>query len=954
MRSVAGLVCVALLAACGANKSDGSFVQGDRGVVVTPAGDESRRVRLEVIGDRIVRVTSSADGNLDLPKSLMVVESTAPAPKFAVERREGEVALSTSQVVATVSLADGRVKFADASGNPLLAEDATRAPSKGVSQRFNSGTDEGFFGGGQHQYGMVDLNGEDVELSQHNSDIAVPFVVSTRNYGVLWDNNGISRIGDPKPYGLASRDLVIRDANGKPGGFTARYSLGGVHKLERVEKDINYQYIRDRFDWPNELLEPKAPVPGAPPNILPDQSVVWEGTLETRKPGAHKFQLYGSSYFKVYVNDALVLDRWRQNWNPLYHPFDVTMDPKKPTRIRIEWIPEGGYIALLHNDPLPDAERHSLAFTSDVGRAVDYYFVQGSDQDEVIAGYRTLTGKSVMLPKWAYGFWQSRQRYTNQKELVDVVAEYRKRRIPLDNIVLDWFYWKEDSWGSHEFDEARFPDPKGMVDAVHAHDARLMISVWPKFYPTTANYKELDAAGFIYRKNVEDGYLDWVGPGYKNAFYDPYSKAAREMYWRQVNEKLGVLGIDAWWMDATEPDPHSNLDIDSLIARNGPTALGPAEQFFNTYALVHSGGVYEGARAARPDTRVFILTRSGTAGIQRNASALWSGDIVSRWDDLYNQISAGVSIGYSGLPNWTFDIGGFALEQRFSTQKPKPEDLAEWRELNLRWFQLGAFAPIFRSHGEFPFREIYNLAPQNSKEDSEVYESLVWHDKLRYRLMPYIYTLAADTYHRDGTIMRGLAMDFTDDVAARNVRDEYLFGKAFLVAPVYEHRARTRQVYLPAGADWYDFHTGAFQSGGRSIEAAAPLARMPLYVRAGSIVPVGPEIQHTAEKPGAPITLLVFTGADGSFDYYEDDGLTYGYERGEFARIPLRYDAERNSLVIGARSGSYKGMPAERTFRVRWIRPGAKAPADLDAAADATVEYNGAEIAVPVRAAPVS
>ncbi len=950
MRSVAGLVCVALLAACGANKSDGSFVQGDRGVVVTPAGDESRRVRLEVIGDRIVRVTSAADGNLDLPKSLMVVESTAPAPKFAVERREGEVVLTTSQVVATVSLADGRVKFADAAGNPLLAEDATRAPSKGVSQRFNSGTDEGFFGGGQHQYGMVNLNGEDVELSQHNSDIAVPFVVSTRNYGVLWDNNGISRIGDPKPYGLASRDLVIRDANGKPGGFTARYSLGGVHKLERVEKDINYQYIRDRFDWPNELLEPKAPVPGAPPNILPDQSVVWEGTLETLKPGVHKFQLYGSSYFKVYVNDALVLDRWRQNWNPLYHPFDVTMDPKKPTRIRIEWIPDGGYIALLHNDPLPDAERHSLAFTSDVGRAVDYYFVQGSDQDEVIAGYRTLTGKSVMLPKWAYGFWQSRQRYTNQKELVDVVAEYRKRRIPLDNIVLDWFYWKEDSWGSHEFDEARFPDPKGMVDAVHAQNARLMISVWPKFYPTTANYKELDAAGFIYRKNVEDGYLDWVGPGYKNAFYDPYSKAAREMYWRQVNEKLGVLGIDAWWMDATEPDPHSNLDIDSLIARNGPTALGPAEQFFNTYALVHSGGVYEGARAARPDTRVFILTRSGTAGMQRNASALWSGDIVSRWDDLYNQISAGVSIGYSGLPNWTFDIGGFALEQRFSTQKPKPEDLAEWRELNLRWFQLGAFAPIFRSHGEFPFREIYNLAPQGS----EVYESLVWHDKLRYRLMPYIYTLAADTHHRDGTIMRGLAMDFADDVAARNVRDEYLFGKAFLVAPVYEHRARSRQVYLPAGADWYDFHTGAFQSGGRSIEAAAPLARMPLYVRAGSIVPVGPEIQHTAEKPDAPITLLVFTGADGSFDYYEDDGLTYGYERGEFVRIPLRYDAGRNSLVIGARSGSYKGMPAERTFRVRWIRPGAKAPADLDAAADATVEYNGAEIAVPVGAAPVS
>ena len=537
--------------------------------------------------------------------------------------------------------------------------------------------------------------------------------------------------------------------------------------------------------------------------------MTWEGTLESTKAGVHKFQLYGSSYFKLYVDGKLVLDRWRQNWNPLYHPFDVKMTANTPVKVRIEWIADNGYIALLHNDPMPDIDRHSLTFTSDAGRAVDYYFVQGANQDEVIAGYRALTGKSVMLPKWAYGFWQSRQRYTNQKELVEVVNEYRKRKIPLDNIVLDWFYWKEDAWGSHEFDPARFPDPKGMIDELHAQNARLMISVWPKFYPTTSNYKELDAAGFIYRKNVEDGFLDWVGKGYTNAFYDPYSKPAREMYWRQVNEKLNVLGIDAWWMDATEPDPHSNLDIDSLKARNGPTAMGPAEQFFNTYALVHSGGVYEGARAARPDTRVFILTRSGTAGIQRNASAVWSGDIVSRWDDLYNQISAGVSIGYSGLPNWTFDIGGFALEQRYSTQKPKPEDLAEWRELNLRWFQFGAFAPIFRSHGEFPFREIFNISPPGS----EVYDSLVWHDRLRYRLLPYIYTVAADTYHRDGTIMRGLAMDFTDDVTARNVRDQYLFGKAFLVAPIYKYQARSRPVYLPAGADWYDFHTGTLHSG---------------------------------------------------------------------------------------------------------------------------------------------
>jgi alpha-D-xyloside xylohydrolase len=351
--------------------------------------------------------------------------------------------------------------------------------------------------------------------------------------------------------------------------------------------------------------------------------------------------------------------------------------------------------------------------------------------------------------------------------------------------------------------------------------------VWPKFYPTTANYKELDAAGFMYRKNVEDGFLDWVGKGYTSSFYDPYSKAARDIYWRQMNDKLGVLGIDAWWMDATEPDLHSNLDIDSIKQRIGPTAIGSSTDHFNSYALVHSGGVYEGSRAARPDKRVFILTRSGFGGIQRNAAAVWSGDIASRWDDLYHQISAGVSIGYAGVPNWTFDIGGFANESRYSAQKPAAADQEEWRELNLRWFQFGAFVPLFRSHGEFPLREIYNLAPQGS----EVYDSLVWHDRLRYRLMPYIYTVAANTYHHDGTIMRGLSMDFLDDLAARDVRDEYLFGNAFLVAPVYQYQARSRPVYLPAGAAWYDFHGGKRLEGGQKIDAAAPLNRMPLFVR---------------------------------------------------------------------------------------------------------------------------
>jgi len=941
MKHLSGLLCL-LLVACAPKGPQGSFTQNDGGVIVTPASGSAKRVRLEVLADRRVRVTAVADANLDLPPSLMVTETRVAPVSFKVERKDDDLALSTSQLVAHVSLQSGAVRFTDSSGQALLDETPLRTFGSGVSQRFNPGTDEAFYGLGQHQNAQMNLNGKDVELAQHNMDIGVPFVVSSRNYGVLWDNNSITRFGNPKPYALTSRDLKIRDATGKEGGFTARYSVDGVLKLERVEKDINYQYIRDRFNWPKELLTGKEPATGSAPDILPNQTVNWEGTVESPHAGVHKFQLYGSSYFKVFADDKLLLDRWRQNWNALYHDFDVAMEAGKPVKIRIEWIPNDGYLALLHNDPLPEAELHSLTFTSEVGRAIDYYLVTGASQDQVIAGYRALTGKAVLLPRWAYGFWQSRQRYTTQAELLGAVAEYRKRKIPLDNIVMDWFYWNEDSWGSHEFDKARFPDPKGMIDKVHAENAHFMISVWPKFYPTTANYKELDAAGFMYHGNIEAGALDWVGKGYTSSFYDPYSQPARDMYWRQVNEKLGVLGVDAWWMDATEPDPHSNLDIDSIKARIGPTALGPAANYFNTYALVHSGGVYQGSRAARPDKRVFILTRSGTAGIQRNAAAVWSGDIASRWDDLYNQISAGVSIGYAGLPNWTFDIGGFANEARYSAQQPKLEDLEEWNELNLRWFQFGAFVPLFRSHGEFPYREIYNLA----KQGTPMFDSLVWHDRLRYRLLPYIYTVAADTFHQDGTIMRGLSMDFLQDPAARDVRDEYLFGKAFLVAPVYQFKARSRPVYLPAGADWYDFHTGERQAGGQKVDAAAPLERMPLYVRAGSIVPVGPEIQYTGEKPGADITLLVFTGADGSFDLYEDDGVSYGYEKGEFARIPMRFDSASGKLTIGARTGSFPGMTEERTFKVRWIKPGAKAPSDLDAAVDATVSYKGAELTV--------
>lgn len=933
---LAAVCAAAVLAQPALPASAQNFQTTPEGVVLAPNRDPDRRVRLQVINDRIIRVTATPGSSLDIPRSLMTVASPA-GQGFEVSRRADTVLVSTPQLTAEVSGETGAVRFLDRSGKLILAEKPQRefAPTTvqgrsfhTIRQAFQSPADEAFYGLGQHQNHQMNYKGEDVELAQHNMDIGIPFVVSTRNYGLLWDNNSITRFGDPRPYEPIDAGLKLFDAGGKSGGLTATYSVGGKTVLTRIEPRLNYMYLKDRADWPAELADQKT------------ASVFWEGSIEAPSTGVHKFQLYSSGYAKVFIDDMLVLERWRQNWNPWYHNFHLPLQAGKPRRIRVEWSNDEGYIALLHRDPLPAAQQGELSLWSELGHAIDYTFIAGDNLDQVISGYRHVTGKAPMMPRWAYGFWQSRQRYKTQEELVDVVAEYRRRRIPIDNIVMDWFYWREDDWGSHRFDPDRFPDPKGMIDAVHRMDARLMISVWAKFYPTTENYRELDARGYIYRRNVEKAEKDWVGPGYVSSFYDPYPREAREIFWRQVRDNLNVLGIDAWWLDASEPDIHSNLDIEERKLRMGPTALGPGAAFFNSYPLLHAQGVYEGERRTDPDKRTFILTRSGFAGLQRYGAAVWSGDVVSRWSNLREQISAGVNLSMSGIPNWTHDIGGFSLEKRY--EQPNAADLAEWRELNLRWFQFGAFSPLFRSHGEFPYREVWHIAP----EGTEVYDSLVWHSRLRYRLLPYIYSLAGDTHHRDGTITRGLVMDFPEDRKVRNIDDEYLFGPSFLVAPVHDYKARERAVYLPAGTRWYDFHTGRPHEGGREIKAAAPLSRMPLYVRSGAIVPLGPDVQHTAEQTDGTLSVWVYAGRDGALELYEDDGLSYSYENGAWSRIPFAYDDATGAVTVGARRGSWPGMPERRRIGVRWISSERAGASDLTAQPDAVIDYDGQPVTV--------
>ena len=618
------------------------------GIIVTPMSGPDKAVRLELYGERIVRVTESPDGKLDLtPTPAVVAHPTTQS--FTTTQSSGAVTLRTRGVTATVSLADGRVSFTDPQGKVDLAEAGAGSftpvtiegvPFVSIRQQFNRGTDEGLFGLGQHQNGQMNYNGEDVELAQHNMDVAIPFVLSTRNYGLLWDNPSITRFGNPKPYAKAGGpDDTLRVNAGT--GWTATYRINGKQVAQRTEPTIDYQYLEDRTHWPAGTRTPDLS------NTVPGLAVSWEGRVVPRQSGLHRFRLYSSGYARVYVNGRKLLDRWRQNWNPFYHNFDLQLTAGKPVNVRVEWQPDGGYIALQHNGPQAEADRHSISFASEAAHAIDYYYIGGDNLDQVIAGYRQLTGKAALAPKWAYGFWQSRQRYETQDQLLGVLHEYRRRGLPLDNIVQDWLYWPENGWGCQCFDPKRFPNPKAMVDAVHKANAHIMISVWAKYYKGLPNFNELDSVHGIYRRMtdprpdepkdpdyIKTMYLDWVGPGYFNGFYDPYNARAKSIYWRQVRDGVMSKGFDALWLDSDEPDFHSNLSLDETSRRMSPTAAGPGRALFNSYPLVHVDGVYQGLISTRPDVRPFILTRSAFTGIQRDSAAVWSGDVASRWDNL--------------------------------------------------------------------------------------------------------------------------------------------------------------------------------------------------------------------------------------------------------------------------------------------------------------------------------
>jgi alpha-D-xyloside xylohydrolase len=730
-------------------------------------------MRLQICSDSIVHVLYSPTGTFPERKEFVIVKDTWPKTEFTTHTTEKEVTLTTARLKIAVDREDSTVVYSDLKKRPLLQEGPkTMEPAQVNGEQTWSaedvvkmyGSPEALYGLGQHQAGVWNYRGESVDVSQENTNVAVPFLLSTNGYGIFWNNTSASR-------------------------FNNRF--------------VHYLYI-----------------------------------------------------------------------------------------------------------------------SSQVADVIDYYFIYGPDFDKIIASYRELTGAAPLFGKWAYGFWQCKNKYQTQQELLGVAKKYRDLHIPMDNIVQDWFWWTNT--GEFKFN-SKYPNPTGMVKELHGEHVHLMMSVWPYFYPGSLTYDDMDKRGFFIDRTKSKSFHP-LGM----ALYDAFNPEARKYYWNLIDQSLFQIGADAWWMDTTEPETEGREK--NLLMYN-KTAIGSGARYSNIYPLMTTRGVYEGQRAASDEKRVFILSRSSFAGGQRYAVSSWSGDILSDWESYKRQIPAGLNLALSGIPYWTTDIGGFI------GGNPNPNDPA-FRELFIRWFEYGAFCPIFRVHGTRTTNENELWA-----YGAEAQTILTNYDRLRYRLMPYIYSVAWKVTNEGYTPMRPLVMDFQDDVRAQNTGDQFLYGPAILVNPVTEAGATSRRVYLPK-ADWYDFWTGAKTTGGKAIDAAAPLDRMPLYVRAGSILPLGPDMEWSTEKPADPIELRVYPGADGDFTLYEDENDSYRYEKGVYATIPIHWDDKRATLTIGKRQGSFPGMLQERKFQVVYVSDGHGADQTVAERTDKEVKYSGETVKV--------
>jgi alpha-D-xyloside xylohydrolase len=808
-------------------------------------------MRVEFCGDRVVHVVATPAAQIPTAK-VPIVTGPCKADNVHINIGKQEALLSTAALSVAINTATGAIRFLSPDGKVVLSEpnqggksfdvpSVFEAKTWQVQQTFVSPADEAQYGLGQHQEGIFNVHGIPIRLSQANTNISIPVVLSSNGYGILWNNPSLT------DFNPADQKIDIDPKTGK-GKFTtgAKGPYGFLISSDNKDKLI------------------------------------------------------------VEVNGQRVIGL-ENMWTPTSGSGSVNLEANKEYEVTAQGGPGGVELAVR---PPQD----TTAFRSEVGDAIDYYFFYGPELNRVIAGYRELTGEAPLFPKWAYGYWQCRERYHTQKEILDVGTEFRKRKLPVDALVQDWQYWGKYGWNAMKFDESNYPDPRGMMEQFHAMDEHVPISVWSRFGEDSDVYKRTSAKSLLV-------------PG--TPWTDFFNPEAQKAFWSELKQGIFDYGLDGWWMDASEPE----FDI----LKGHQTFLGSGESVRNAYPLYVTKSIYEGQRGTTDRKRVVIFTRSAFSGQQRYAAISWSGDISSNWITFQRQIPAGLSFSMSGLPYWTTDGGGFF--------RPKDQYTSEaYHELLIRWFQYATFCPIFRVHGWISNAEIWNYGPK-------VLDIATKYDELRYYLLPYIYSSAWGVTNRGETLMRALPLEFTSDVRSRGVSDEFMFGDALLINPVTTEGATQRKVYLPAGTNWVDFWTGKREAGGQSITADAPLDKMPIYVRAGSIVPFGPRVESASAKAD-PIELRIYGGANGEFNLYEDEGDNYDYEHGAHSIIQIRWDDKAEKLSIGDRQGSFPGMLEHRTFHIVKVADGHGAGVAPTSEADATIDYDGKATSVQVRARP--
>ncbi len=812
---------------------------------------------LKPIADNALRVRYSTESLRRMPEWVYTDTTYTVTP--VVETGDSDVTVILPKLTAKVNRSTGKVSYFSNDGMPLLAEigksltlsTVQGEPTYTARATFDSPNDEIIIGLGQFQDGHLNVRGLSRRLTQVNTQISIPFTLSSRGYGLLWNNYGMTE------YNPGDKSVVMQKSS----------SVGGA-----VEVDVTS-------------------TTGGKKEIRHDN--IFSCTVDIPEAGEYALLLdVGQTmarHHNLSVDDTLLV-----NIDNLWLP---------PTTSAKAYLDKGTHTFTARLDKNDSPVLHyrlidnTTSYLSPVADCVDYTIFAGN-ADDVVSAYRASTGGTPLMPLWSLGYIHCRERFKSQDELLAAARSFRDKAIPTDVIVQDWQYWGKNGWNAMEFDSDLYPDPRGMVDSLHAIDMKMMLSVWSKVDPESK----------LGRKMAEKGFFI---PG--TSWVDFFNPEAASFYWHNFSDNLLSLGIDSWWQDATEPEN------DDLVGRKVHGDSIPGEVFRNAYPLLVNKAVYEGSRTETPQKRTFILTRSAFPGIQRYGTAMWSGDVGNDWQTLRRQIAAGLSFCASGMPWWTYDAGGFFRPSDQHTNQ-------SYIETMIRWIQASVFLPMMRVHGYMSDTEPWLYGDDAEKIITDCI-------KLRYRLLPYIYSEAAMVTRQGSTIMRPLLFDFADDSYASRLGTEYMFGHSLLVCPVTEAGVNTWSTYMPETAGgWYDFWTGAHYAGGGTVATEADLSKIPVFVKAGSILPTTTAMQSTADAPRSPIELTIYPGSDGAFDLYEDDGTSYEYEEGQYSIIPLRWDNASRRLFIGASCGLRKPANTKFTIIIGNIK--------------ADVDYSGEEVSL--------